>query len=277
MTRRMHERCEPAIGSLAVMRDIRMEAHGAAIDVRLFDSMAARGPGPVLVYYHGGGFVVGDLDTHAPLCAEIARQTGLPVVAVDYRLAPEHAWPAAPEDAEAAARWIAGSPEALGLDVAGLVLAGDSAGGTLTIVTALALVDSPAAVPVRAIWPIYPAVSPGTRFRSFDRYGENHMLDRESLAWFYGHYAADVRNWRATPIRRSLAGLPPTLVLTAQCDPLVDQGRAFAEQCEAAGVRTVYRDAAGQIHGFLTLRKSMPSGEAELSACTDILKELLAS
>ncbi|RZM05470.1 MAG: hypothetical protein EOP68_18095 [Sphingomonas sp.] len=147
-------------GDLAVRRDLTMPGpDGNTIPLRLFDARAERPlPGPVMVFFHGGGFVLGDLDTHEPVCAEIARVLDLPVVSVDYRLAPEARFPAAPDDCEAAARWVATSPEALGRKASSLVLAGDSAGGTLTLVTAMALRDEGAQVPVIAMWPIYPSL-----------------------------------------------------------------------------------------------------------------------
>src|SRR3546814_4738954 len=129
------------VGELAVELDLHCPGPGGEIRLRLFDAREMQAPGPAVVFFHGGGFVLGDLDTHAPFCAEAARQLDLPVIAVDYRLAPENPWPAGPDDCEAAARWIAGSPEQLGRVVTGLALCGDSAGGTLSIVTAMALRD----------------------------------------------------------------------------------------------------------------------------------------
>src|SRR3546814_2971709 len=124
------------------------------IPIRLYDSHPGRQTGPVMFFYQGGGWVIGDLDTHDPYCAEAARQLDMPVIAVDYRLAPEHPFPAAPIDCEAAARWVADN-----IPCTGLVLSGESAGGNLTIVTALTLRDTPASRPVVAIHPIYPAVT----------------------------------------------------------------------------------------------------------------------
>lgn len=269
--RRLHERWEVATPPIRSISVGEVPGPAGAIPVRRFDDRPDAGPRPAIVYYHGGGFVVGDLETHAALCARIAAATGLPVISVDYRLAPENPWPAAPDDAEAAARAIADEP-----DTTGLILAGDSAGGTLAIVTALALRDRPAAVPVLAQWPIYPAVSPGTRFQSFDDYGEDHFLTRDDLAWFFGHYAANIRHWRATPIRLDQSGLPPTLVYVAQCDPLADQGRAYAEQCARAGVAVRLVEGEGAIHGILALRKAMPSGEEDLNRCLSQLMEMIA-
>ena len=138
------------VGELAVIRDLSMPGPGGEIGLRLYDARETRDAGPLLLFFHGGGFVLGDLDTHEPFCAEIARLLDLPVLAVDYRLAPEHPWPAGIEDAIAAARWAADSPEALGREVTGLIVCGDSAGGNFAIIAALALRDEPARVPVLA-------------------------------------------------------------------------------------------------------------------------------
>nr|WP_314445624.1 alpha/beta hydrolase [uncultured Sphingomonas sp.] len=247
-------------GPLAVLRDIT----GGPCPLRVYDAREQRNAGPAIVFYHGGGFVLGDLDTHEPLCAELARLTDLPVVSVGYRLAPEHPFPAGPEDAIAAARWIAGAPQELGLQVSGLVLSGDSAGGNFAIVTALALRDEAAAVPVLAQLPFYPAGHPTGHYPSLDQFGEGFLLSRASMGWFDQCYAPDHKDWRYDPLAKPLAGLPPTIVVTASLDPIRDQGRAFAAACIKAGVETSYLECEGTIHGFLNLRKALPSAQLDL-------------
>lgn len=272
----MRDLADLPAGELAVMRDIAVVGpQGEEIGLRLFDAREKRRPGPALVFFHGGGFVVGSVAVYEPLCAEIARGLDLPVISVEYRLSPEHPWPAAPDDCEAAARWVAASPAALGLDVTGLVLAGDSAGGALTIVTALALRDDPAAVPVIAQWPIYPATDLGGRYPSYDRFGEDYLLTRDSMLWFNECYQPDYLHWRASPLRADQSGMPPTLVLTASLDPLVDQGRAYAAATIQAGVTTVYREARGNIHGFLSLRKAIPSSAGDLRGALAALRMMI--
>lgn len=263
------------VGELAVIRDLVAPGPAGDIALRLYDPRASRDPGPVLVFFHGGGFVLGDLHTHEPFCAEIARLLDMPVVAVDYRLAPEHVWPAGVEDCIAAARWVAGSPEALGLDVTGLVLAGDSAGGNFTIVASLALRDEPAAVPVLAQWPIYPAADPARGYPSFTDFGEGYLLTREGMRWFDQCYKPDVKDWRYCPMLKSQEGMPPTLVVTASLDPIRDQGRAYAAATIAAGVPTIFREAKGNIHGFITLRKVIPSSDEDIRGCAVALHLLL--
>jgi acetyl esterase len=259
------------VGELAVLRDIA----GGPCPMRLYDAREDREPGPVLVYYHGGGFLLGDLDTHEPLCAELARLTDLPVVSVDYRLAPEHPFPAGADDSIAAARWIATSPEALGRAATSLVLSGDSAGGNFAIVSALNLRDQPAAVPVRALFAIYPAANPTHHYPSLDEYSEGYLLSRESMGWFDQLYAPDKKDWRYDPMSLRLEGLPPTLVLTASLDPIRDQGRAFAAALAQAAVDTVYLECEGTIHGFLCMRKALPSAQVDLEKAVAHLKLLL--
>lgn len=263
-------------GDLAVMRDLVVPGPAGAIPLRLFDARGDRGPGPVVVFFHGGGFVIGDLDTHAGFCAEMARQLDLPVIAVDYRLAPEHPFPAGPDDCEAAARWVAGSPAELGLQVNGLVLAGDSAGGALTIVTAMALRDAPAAVPVIAQFPIYPTVDKASGYPSYDLFNQGRLLTKEGMDWFDKAYAADSDHWRGAPLHGAHHDMPPTLVITAGLDPLRDQGRAYAATLIKHGVPTIYREAVGNIHGFITLRKGIPSSQQDVAGALAVLKGMIA-
>lgn len=276
MMRASRHVADAPVGELAVIRDLTAPGPAGEIPLRLFDAREERDPGPAMVFFHGGGFVLGDLHTHEPFCAEMARLLDMPVVAVDYRLAPEHPWPAAPEDAIAAARWIAGSPEALGREVTGLVLAGDSAGGNLTIVASLALRDEPAAVPVLVQWPIYPAADPGKGYPSFTDFGEGYLLSREGMHWYDQCYRPDLTDWRYAPLVKSQAGMPATLIVTAGLDPIRDQGRAYAAACAMAGVRTIFREAEGTIHGFINLRRAIPSSEEDVRGCVVALHLLLS-
>jgi acetyl esterase len=262
-------------GALAVIRDLSCPGPGGEIGLRLYDARESRGAGPLLLFLHGGGFVFGDLDTHEPFCAEIARQLDLPVLAVDYRLAPEHPFPAGAEDCIAAARWAAGSPAALGREVTGLVACGDSAGGNFAIVVGLSLRDEPAEVPVVAQWPIYPAADPAKGYPSFEDFAEGYFLSRDGIRWFDGCYRPDKADWRYSPLLKSQAGMPPTLVQTASLDPIRDQGRAYAAACATAGVPTVFLEAKGNIHGFINLRRAIPSSQGDIDAGVAALKLLL--
>lgn len=263
---------------LAVVRDVSIPGPAGTIPARLYDPRENREPGPAIVYFHGGGFVVGDLDSHDPICREIAQEMDLPLIAVDYRLAPENPWPAAPADCEAAARWIAQSPDALGRQVTGLILAGDSAGGTLSAVTAIALRDQQASVPLLAQWLIYPAIDleNSARYTSYQHFSEGFLLSHDAMIWFNDCYQSDMSHWRASPLRADLAGLPPTLVITAALDPLRDQGRAYAAALIEAGVETIHLEAPGIIHGFVNLRKAIPSSAEDIQKCLNLLKCVIA-
>jgi acetyl esterase len=262
-------------GELALIRDLSCPGPAGDIALRLYDAQESRGPGPLILFFHGGGYVLGDLESHEPFCAEIARELDLPVLAVDYRLAPEHPFPAGAEDCIAAARWAAASPTELGREVTGLVSCGDSAGGNFAIVTALALRDAPAAVPVVAQWAIYPAADPGPDYPSFEAFCDGHLLSRDSMSWFEELYAADKADWRNSPLVKDQAGMPPTLVLTASADPIRDQGRAYAAACVAAGVPTVFQEARGNIHGFINLRKAIPSSNEDVRKAVEALRLLI--
>jgi acetyl esterase len=265
--------CE--VGELAVIRDLSCPGPGGEIRLRLYDKRESRDAGPLLLFFHGGGFVFGDLDTHEPFCAEAARRLDLPLLAVDYRLAPEHPFPAGAEDCIAAARWAAGSPLPLGRQVTGLVTAGDSAGGNLAIVAGLALRDEPAAVPVIAQWTIYPAADPAKGYPSYEDFGEGYFLSHDGMRWFDGCYRPDKSDWRYSPLLKSQAGMPPTVVQTASLDPIRDQGRAYAAACAEAGVPVVFREARGNIHGYINLRKAIPSSADDISAGIEALKLIL--
>jgi acetyl esterase len=252
---------------IAVIRDI-----AGPVPMRLYDARTERTAGPLLVFIHGGGWVIGDLETHEPLCIDIAIELDVPVVAVDYRLAPEAPFPAAVEDSIAAMRWIASAPAELGRTPTALFLAGDSAGGNLCAVVSAALRDEPAAVPVAGQWLIYPAADPTVHYPSYDQFKDGHLLTKESMDWFGDSYCGPRDDWRYSPLLKGCEGLPAALVSTAGLDPIRDQGRAYAARCAEAGVETVYLEAEGTIHGFLNLRKGMPSGQADFGRCLAYLK-----
>jgi len=264
------------VGELAVIRDLSCPGpEGNSIPLRLYDARETRAAGPLILFFHGGGFVLGDLDTHEPFCAEMARAMDLPVLAVDYRLAPEHPFPAGIEDAIAAARWAATSPRELEREVTGLVPCGDSAGGNFAIVVSLALRDEPAPAPVLAQFPIYPAADPEKGYPSFKDFAEGYLLTKDGMDWFEDCYAPPTRDWRYSPLLKSQEGMPPTLVVTASLDPIRDQGRAYAAALAEAGVPVVFREARGTIHGFINLRRAVPSTQADIDGCFDVLKLML--
>lgn len=263
------------VGDLAVIRDLSIPGPAGAIPARLFDARETREPGPVVVFYHGGGFVIGNIDTHASFTAEMARQLDLPVVSIDYRLAPEAKWPAAPEDCEAATRWIAGSPAELGRTATSLIVSGDSAGGNLAIVTAMALRDEAAAVPVIVQAPMYPAADMATEYPSFSDFADGYLLTRDAMIWFADAYQPVATDFRGSPMVGSLVGLPPAVIVTASLDPIRDQGRAYASALILAGVPVTFREAVGNVHGFITLRQAVPSSQGDVAGYLAALKDVI--
>ncbi|MFT4121430.1 alpha/beta hydrolase [Bradyrhizobium sp.] len=260
------------MGDLAVIRDLEIPSADGLVRARMFDPRARQGTAAVVVFFHGGGFVIGNLDSHASFCAEMARALDLPVIAIDYRLAPEAKWPAAPDDCEIACRWVAESPATLGFDVSGLILVGDSAGGNLAIVSALALRDRPASVPVLLQAPIYPATDISRSYPSVEEFSEGYLLTGPMLDWFIACYGADAQDHRTSPLLANLQGLPPAVVVTAGLDPLRDQGRAYAMALAKAGVEVSFHQAEGNVHGFIALRQAIPSATADVSWILTMLR-----
>ncbi len=262
------------VGELATIKDVIMPGPGGEIRLRLYDPRATREAGPVVVFFHGGAYIVGSIETHAGLTAEMARHLDLPVISVDYRLAPEDPWPAAPDDGEAVARWIAQNGAAFGREFTGLVISGDSAGGNLTLVTVQALRDKPAALPVLMQLPIYPATDMSRTYASKTLFSQGYGLDISDDDEDF--YAADPHSPRASPLLADLAGLPPTVLVTASLDPLRDQGRAYAAKLVGAGVPTTYYEARGNIHGFATYRKAIPSAQRDTATFLDLAQAMLS-
>jgi acetyl esterase len=261
---------------LAVIHDLTCPGPAAEIPLRLYDAREHREPGPVVMFFHGGGFVIGDLDTHHAFCTELAYALDLPVVAVHYRLAPEAPFPAAPDDCEAATRWVASNPAALGRQVTGLITTGDSAGGNLAIVTTQSLLDKPAEVPVIVQAPIYPVASAIENTKSYHSFGEGFLLTARTMGFFSDNYAADPNDKRNYPILHEDHGAtPPTVLITAGLDPLRDSGREYAAHLIQSGVDVIYIEAKGNVHGFVNLRKAVPSAQSDVDALVGAIKLML--
>jgi acetyl esterase len=277
MMRTMGALAEEPLGELAVIRNLSIPGPAGAIPARLYDPRAMRDSSTVMVFFHGGGFVIGDLDVYGPYCAEAARQLDMPVISIDYRLAPEHRFPAAAIDCEAATRWIADSPCELDFQVTGIVTSGDSAGGNLTIVTTMALRDNPAAVPVIAQHPIYPVVTDNGDWPSMREFAQGYLLTADSMNYFHEAYQPDPTDYRGSPLNFSQVDMPPSLITTASLDPLRDQGIAYYKALKAAGVHAEHRSAEGNIHGHITLRKAIPSSQDDVAGNLSALKTMLAN
>jgi len=260
-TRPLSTPTPPEIGSV---RDAVADGPAGQIPLRVYRpvGLPASTPLPAYVYFHGGGWVIGDLETHDVLCRQLTAASGVCVIAVDYRLAPEHKFPAAVDDAWAATRWIAAHGAELGVDGRKLVVGGDSAGGNLAAVVALLARDAGGpAIAAQVL--IYPVTDLGAEAQSYTDFADGFSLTRESMRWFRAHYLGGPRDgddWRASPLRaRSLAGLPPALIVTAGFDPLRDEGAAYAMRLRDADVMVDYVCFGGMIHGFAGMGKVLAS------------------
>ena len=260
---------------LAVIKDLTCPGPAGDIPLRFYDAREAREPGPAVMFFHGGGFVIGDLDSHHSLCTEIAAELDLPVIAVHYRLAPEHPFPAAPDDCEAASRWVATSPEALGRTITGLIPMGDSAGGNLTIVITQALAENPAAVPVVLQVPIYPLSDDKPDHASFNQFADGFVLTADTMNWFSAAYQAEPGHPRAYPIYGNHADTPPTVLVTASLDPIRDSGRVYGAELIRAGAEVVFLEMKGTTHAFAQLRKAFPSANADMQRIFAAVRLLL--
>jgi len=243
---------------------------------------------PCLVFFHGGGWTLGDLDSHDGLCRALAQAGRCAVAAVDYRLAPEHRFPAAVDDAIAATRWLAASAGALGIDAARLAVGGDSAGGTLAAAVALSLRGSDVRLALQLLF--YPATDMAHDLPSHQRLAEGpegYGLTRASLLWFRANYLGspaserdlerNIADWRASPLRAAdFAGLPPASIVTAGFDPLLDEGRAYAERLHAAGVPLRYECFNGMIHGFLLMSRELAASRHAIQRAGQGLREAFA-
>ena len=266
----------PAVGEVRAL-----EARGPAgpIPLRSYrPAGAGAGALPVLVYYHGGGWVIGDLDTHDVLCRQLCNQSGCAVVAVDYRLAPEHRFPAAADDALAATHWVRQNAASLQVDASRLAVGGDSAGGNLAAVVALAARDA-GDLPVAFQLLIYPATDQRRGWPSHTSNGQGYLLTKESMDYYHDHYIADPAqdlDWRASPLlHENHAGLPPAFVLTAGYDPLRDEGLQYAHKLSAAGSRATLVNFERQIHGFITMGRVIDEANAAVQLCAAQLREAL--
>lgn len=260
---------------LARIENVVVPGPAGALVGRLYDRAAARGNSPLVLFFHGGGFVTGDLETHHSFCTWLADALDLPLLAVAYRLAPEHPFPAAPDDAEAAARWLGETPSAFGFRITGLIPCGDSAGGNLAIVTTQQLARQPAGLPVLACWALYPYVDGGSDWPSLRAFGTGFLLGTEDMAWFDAQYRAPAGDPRHDCLHGPIPPVP-LLLHTAGLDPLRDAGRAYGARARAVGAPVTHLEADGMIHGFVHFRRALPSALRDCEAFADAARTMLA-
>lgn len=247
------------------------------IPVRIY-TPEGTGPFPLLMYYHGGGFVLGNLETHDALCRSLCHQAACVVLAVDYRLAPEHKYPAGPEDCYAATLWAHKHATEFNGIHDRLAVAGDSAGGNMAAVVCLMARDQ-GAPPIKHQLLLYPVTDYNFETQSYQDNAVGYLLTREMMQWFWGHYLAteeDGLQAYAAPLRaEDLSGLPGATVITAEYDPLRDEGEAYAQRLLAAGVKTELIRYGGMIHGFLILPEAIDDARAGVATASKKLTAAL--
>jgi acetyl esterase len=269
----------PEAPELQSAQDITVPAPHGAIPARLYTPKTLRtkdGLAPCLIFFHGGGWVIGNLETHDVVCRKLAHEGELKVISVDYRLAPEHKFPAAVDDAIAATKWFAKNAKEFGVDAARLIVGGDSAGGNLAAVVALDARDNNGPRLAGQML-VYPATEFARTHPSHREPETSILLTHTVITWFADHYMgdADRSDWRASPARaKTLAGLPPAYVLTAGADPLRDEGDDYAARLKAAGVAVTYKHFPGQFHGFFTMGKLLNQANIAVTEIAAWLKGL---
>ena len=263
---------------VAAVADHRVPVTGGEITVRVYKP-AGMGPHPVLVFYHGGGWVIGDLYTHDGICRSIVNAAGCAVASVDYRLAPEFKYPVPVEDSYAGLLWVVANATRLGLDSARIAVGGDSAGGNLAAVMALLARDRRGPRLLLQIL-VYPVTNHDFGTASYRENGTGFVLTTDDMRWFWRHYLSreeQGREMTASPIQaKSLADLPPALVITAGCDPLRDEGDAYAARLRDAGVAVTLTQYPGMFHGFLRMTRILDQSRVLLDEIAGALKKALA-
>jgi acetyl esterase len=275
MYRETRAALRPSAPVLPVVGDLNIDGTAGSIPLRLY--RPSNGVLPALIYFHGGGWVLGDLDTHDAVCRQLAAQAGVIVIAVHYRLAPEHPFPAAVEDCYSATSWISANAVSLGVDNTRLAVGGDSAGGGLAAVMTLMARGGGPALKCQLL--VYPVTDLRAESESYTKYAEGYSLTRNMMRWYIAQYAPTedaVRDWRASPLLApSVEGVPPALVITAGLDPLRDEGEAYARRLEEAGVAVDYMCLGGMIHGFLTMGGKVDTANRAVSYLASALRQRL--
>jgi len=251
-------------------------ADGTMLAARLYASASEQLP--ALLYFHGGGFTIGSLETHDSLCRQLALQSGAAVLALDYRLAPEHRFPAAVEDSWAALKWLAGQGPSLGLDIGRLAVGGDSAGGALAAVAAIHARDIGLPLALQLL------ITPGTAAfgdtTSHETFANGYLLEAADIAWFFDHYidTAQRGDWRFAPLLADdVEGVAPACVVLAECDPLVDEGLAYADRLRAAEVAVELELVRGVTHDFIKMGRAIAQARSAQAVCGAALKRAFAA
>ena len=264
---------------VATAEDRTISGPAGPIPVRVYTPKSGSAPRPALVYLHGGGWVLGDLEMVDAICRSVANRAECVVVSVDYRMAPEHKFPAPLDDCYAAVTWVAEHAGEIGADPARLAVGGDSAGGNLSAAVALRARDEGGPA-LRLQLLVYPVTDHSFDTASYKENGEGYLLTKDMMVWFWDHYLAkanDSDNPLASPLRaKDLSGLPPAQVFTAEFDPLRDEGEAFAARLAAAGVPVNHTRYDGQIHGFWTMLAVMPAAGAAADEASAALRRAFA-
>lgn len=267
----------PEVGEV---RELSAESQHGPVPLRMYRPLGhdATALLPALVYYHGGGWLLGDLDTHDTLCRELANSSGCAIVSVDYRMAPEHRFPIAVDDCLAATYWVHRHAQELGIDATRLAVGGDSAGGNLAAVVAIAARDA-GDLPLQYQLLIYPATDMRRTAPSHTTNGQGYMLTSDTMTYYHDHYIVDSKDdldWRASPLLcENLSGLPPSLVLVAGYDPLRDEGVMYAQRLSEAGSKATLISFERQIHGFILMGKILDEANTAVSICAAQLREAL--
>jgi acetyl esterase/lipase len=249
------------------------------VPVRITTPVAAGGdPMPALVYYHGGGFVIGNIDTHDGLCRMLANEGGFRVVSVDYRLAPEHKYPAAIDDAFAALSWVVANASEIGVDANRVAVGGDSAGGALAAEVAQ-LAKAKGGMALAAQMLLFPVTQIGAQTKSLTEFAVGYFLEKDTLDWFYASYLpadADTSDPRISPLRaKDVSGLPPAYIVLGGYDPLHDEGMQYADKLRAAGVKVTVADHTDMVHCFVYLQAVLPQAHEALATAAKAVAGLL--
>ena len=267
----------PVSPPMARTLDTSARGPGGDIPLRVYvpSALATATGGPALVYFHGGGFVLGSIESHDGVCRALAHETPCIVVSVEYRLAPEHKFPAGVEDAIAAFRHVHEHARSLGIDPDRIAVGGDSAGGNLAAVVSNVQKDVGGPSPAFQLL-VYPATDLAREMPSHRTFAEGYMLDYETTGWFTDHYVrskADIDDPRGSPLRaKDVRGVPPAMVITAGFDPLRDEGDAYARKLEAAGVKVQHRRDLGMFHGYFSTSGALTVSKQALAAAIEALR-----